>query len=153
MPRAGAPATHREEDTNVIIHEIPGYIQVSYDEAKDYVLFDWTDFTVTLDQIKAIHEKALAAAQQKHCSYYVAETSKVKTVLRPEVVAWFGEWFPKMVAGNIRTIVTVVPSSALANLSTRSWQSEVVGTITMRNTASLKEAEAFVQEMKAAKTK
>ena len=83
MPRAGAPATHREEDTNVIIHEIPGYIQVSYDEAKDYVLFDWTDFTVTLDQIKAIHEKALAAAQQKHCSYYGAETSKVKTVLRP----------------------------------------------------------------------
>lgn len=137
----------------MIVHEVPGYIRVSYDEAKDYVLFDWTDFAVTLDQIKAIHEKALAAAQQKHCSYYVAETSKVKNVLRQDVVAWFGEWFPKMAAGNIRAIATVIPSSALANLSTRNWQSEVVGSITLKNTANLAEAEAFIKELKATKAK
>jgi hypothetical protein len=133
----------------MVIHEIPNYIRVSYDESKDYVLYDWSDFQITLDQIKIAFEKALAMAKLKRCYYFVAETSKVRTILRPEVLKWWGEtWMPKVEEAKIRAVVTVVPPTAVARLSNRSWQAEVVGSITMKNVSTLIEAEAFIKEMK-----
>lgn len=132
----------------MIIHEIPNFIQVSYHDDKHYILFDWTDFYVTLDEIKTIHHKAFETALDKQCFYYIAETSKVKNILRPEVLTWFGsEWVPVLSKGGLKAIITVVPSSGLATLSTRDWQSGVVGTIIQKNVRNLAEAEAYILQL------
>ena len=132
----------------MIIHEVPNFIQVSYSPGKDYILFDWTDFLVTLEQIKVIHQKALDVAVQKQIYFYVAETSKVNSVLRSEVIKWWGEeWVPKLTAAGLKAIVTVVPMKVgLASISTHNWQVQVVGSIVMKNVRSLAEAESYLKE-------
>src|SRR4051794_33662303 len=115
-----------------LIFEKPGYITVTYHPTGDYVLFDWTNFMVTLGEIQTIHEKALSAARRHNCRNYIADTVQVTTTLRPEVVAWWGTtWVPVLAEFGLRAIVTVLPKSALATLSTGSWQREVVGGISM----------------------
>jgi hypothetical protein len=132
----------------MIIHEIPSYVRLSYNSEKNYILFDWTDFDVTLDEIKVLHQKALDTALQTGCFYFIAETSKVKTILRKEVVRWFGEvWVPKLAAAGLKAIVTVVPDIGLATLSTRHWQAGVVASIKMKNVTNLAEAEAFLEDL------
>lgn len=133
----------------MIIYEKPGYIQVVHRAELNYIVFDWTDFLVTLEEIQELHQKALTVAQQKQCHYYVAETSKVSTVLRSEVIKWWAdEWVPAMAAANIRGIITVVPKSAIAALSTHSWQSQVINGINMKNVRNIEEAEAQIEELR-----
>jgi hypothetical protein len=126
----------------------PGKITVSYNAAKDYVLFDWTSFNVTLDEIKAVHEDALATAKRHNCRNYIADTSRVTNALRQEIIAWWGTtWVPTLATFGLRTIVTVPPSSAIATMSTGSWQRQVVNGIAMLNAASLAEAEATLAKV------
>ena len=133
----------------MIIYEKPAYIQVVYRPELNYIVFDWTDFLVTLAEIKELHQKALTVAQEKQCHFYVAETSKVSTVLRSDVIKWWAEeWMSAMVAGGIEGIITVVPKSAISALSTHSWQSQVVNGIQMKNVKSLAQAEEAIQEMR-----
>jgi hypothetical protein len=131
------------------IYSKPGCITVSYDEVDHVVIFDWTKFVVALDEIKELHQKALKIAQERDCYDYIAETSKVKSALPQPVIEWWGqEWVPELVKAGLRSITTVVPSSAIAKLSTRSWQTEVVDGITMKNVQTLQEAKAFVNELR-----
>jgi len=112
----------------MVIYEKPNYIKVEYYPDKNYILFEWFDFMVSPEEIRELHEKALAAAQQNNCYFYVADTSRVHTVLRQEVVEWFGKvWVPRLVAAGLKAVVTVGPASAIATLSHRSWQAVVVG--------------------------
>ena len=127
------------------IHEIPNFIQVSFQEEKNYILFDWTNFSVSLEEIQTIHHKAFETAVEKHCMYYIAETSRVKNILRPEVLDWFAkEWVPVLSAGGLKAVITVVPLFGLATLSTRDWQANVVSQIFQKNVRNLAEAEACI---------
>jgi hypothetical protein len=131
----------------MMIYEKPGYIQVSYHADKNFILFDWTDFGVTLDDIRELHEKALAAVQEKRCYYYIAETSKVTTALSPEVVQWWKDvWVARLVSAGLRAIVTVVPSANVSSRSTREWQVDTLGGILMKNVDSFEEALATIKE-------
>lgn len=96
------------------------------------------------------HERALATAQRSGSLWYIADTSKVRDVLPQEVIQWWGRvWVPRLTQAGLRAIVTVVPSSALASLSTRSWQAEVVGGITLLNTPNFEQAVAAIRRLKA----
>lgn len=137
----------------MIIYEKPHYIQVVYHPDKNFIVFDWTDFMVTLNEIKELHEKALITAQEKNCYYYIAETSKVRTVLRQQVISWWGEvWVPKLVEAGLQAIVTVVPTSTLATLSTYDWQGVVVSGIMMKNVKDFAEAEIVIKELQSSTT-
>jgi alkylhydroperoxidase family enzyme len=136
----------------MIIYEKPKYIQVVYHPDKNIIVFDWTDFLVTLQEIQELHEKALKIAQENGCYYYVAETSKVTNMLRPEVIKWWADiWVPKMVSAGLKAIVTVVPSSAIAAFSTHGWQAQVLDGITMANVRSFADAERLIKEMQSKK--
>lgn len=138
----------------MIIYEKPEFIQVSYRQDGNFILFDWTDFQVTLEEIQELHKKALAVALEKQCFYFIAETSKVRTVLRPIVVGWWTiVWVPKLLASGLKAIVTVVPDSALASLSTRQWQKDIQKWqedsqkgIFMKNVQTLAEAQVLIEE-------
>jgi hypothetical protein len=127
------------------IYEKPGYLVISHNRAKNYILFDWTNFNVTLDEIKSAHTKALETARRTGCRTYIADTSKVANTLRQEVIDWWGStWVPELSNFGLRSIVTVVPERALAKLSTNTWQRQVVAGIAMTNVASIAEAESQV---------
>lgn len=132
----------------MLIYEKQGYIQVRYQADKDYIIFDWTNFLVTLAEITELHHKALDAARANGCWYYVAETSRVTNMLRPEVIRWWADdWVPRLNEAGLKAIITVVPSVALAAMSTHSWQAQVVGSITMLNARSLSDAEALLADL------
>ena len=134
----------------MIIYENAKYIKVVYLPEKNYIVFDWVDFLIPLADIKELHEKALTAAQQNQCYYYMAQTAKVTTVLSSEIIKWWAdEWVPKLIAAGIRAIVTVVPSTAIAAMSTHSWQAQVIGSITMMNAKSIDDAEAIIKQLQA----
>jgi hypothetical protein len=127
------------------IYEKPGYLVVSHNRAKNYILFDWTNFNVTLDEIRSAHDQALEAARRADCRTYIADTSRVANTLRQEVVDWWGAtWVPELAKFGLKSIVTVVPERALAKLSTTTWQRQVVAGIAMTNVSSMAEAEAQV---------
>ncbi|MCG8377549.1 MAG: hypothetical protein MI702_13820, partial [Chlorobiales bacterium] len=66
-----------------------------------------------------------------------------------EVVDWWGEtWVPKLVEAGLKAIVTVVPSNAIAHMSTDSWQTKVTGGITQKNVKTLEEAHALVHQLR-----
>jgi hypothetical protein len=134
-----------------LIHETPQRVQVRIRASRGYVVFDWSSFSIKLDEIEIAHRKALAAAEAERCLYYIADTSKVRDVLPQEVIAWWGSvWVPKLAKAGLRAIVTVVPGSALASLSTRSWQAGVVAGITMLNAPTLSRAKAAVELLQGA---
>jgi hypothetical protein len=128
-----------------VLFEKPGRVVVSYDARKDYVLFDWSSFNVTLDEIQTLHQKALDGAKRHNCRTYIADTSKVRNALPQDVVGWWsGTWVPVLAGYGLRTIVTVLPTSAVANMSTTSWQRQVVDGIATINVTSLAEAESAI---------
>jgi isopentenyl diphosphate isomerase/L-lactate dehydrogenase-like FMN-dependent dehydrogenase len=128
-----------------VLYDKPDILTVSYNPQKNYILFDWTSFFIGLEDIKEAHQKALNAAKSNKCFIYIAETSKVKNVLSQEIVNWFGTWVPKLAEYKLKAILTVVPKSSLAGLSTKSWQKNVVAGITTIDVKSLADAE---EEMK-----
>lgn len=129
-----------------LVHETPRRVKLRVCASGGYIVFDWSSFSIKLGEIMILHEKALAAARDEHALYYIADTSKVRDVLPQEVIQWWGQvWVPKLIQARLCAIVTVVPPSALASLSTRSWQAEVVGGILLSNTATFEEAVAAVQ--------
>jgi hypothetical protein len=135
----------------MILYDKPGFLQISHRADGGYILFDWTSFMITLDDIQQAHHKALTGAQQHDCWFYLADSSKVRNVLRQEVIDWWGKiWIPKLSSSKLRAILTVVPTSAIATLSTRSWQAEVSGGIVMKNAKNLVEAQQAIEQLRAA---
>jgi hypothetical protein len=133
------------------IFEKAGHIEVTYNERKRYVLFHWTSFYVTLDEIQELHRKALDFARTQRCVDYVADTLKVTNALPQPVVQWWGEtWVPTLSAYGLRSIITIVPKAAMAMLSTHRWQKHVKSGIAMANVNSRLEAESMLGALNAA---
>jgi hypothetical protein len=131
----------------MVVYEKRGHVVVSHARKANYIHFDWSNFYVTLDEIKTLHAAALERARASECFYYVADTAKVKNALRQDVIQWWGEvWVPILAKYGLKAIITVVPQAALAQLSTKRWQGHVmVQGIELVEVTSLTEAEAFIR--------
>ncbi len=138
--------------TTRVIFEVSNRVQVRHHEHDGYIVFDWSSFTIKLHEIESVHEAALATALKERCLYYLADTSRVRDVLPQDVIQWWGRsWVPKLGQAGVRAIVTVTPTSALAALSTRSWQAEVLRGITMLNVPTFAQADAAIKRHQADK--
>jgi hypothetical protein len=130
------------------VYEKPNCLKISYNPEKNYVICNWDNYTISLEEIKEGFQKALDAAKANKCYFYIAETSKVKNVIRQEIIEWWGgTYIPELVKYGIKAIVTVVPSSALATLSNKDWQKQVIGGIAMFNVKTLAEAETELAKL------
>jgi hypothetical protein len=126
----------------MVIYESPGYLEVRFIEGKNYIVFVWEDFSIPLADIKRAHELALAFAVQRGCLRFVAECSRARDSLLPEVIVWWRSvWMPKLAAAGLRRIVTVQRRSTLAALSNRDWQRDEGSGIEMLNVDSISDAE------------
>jgi|GEM_PF-2912416 len=126
------------------LFECPGFLEVRNDEGKGYIIFDWSDFSISLREIKKAHEAALNAARASGCRFFIAECSRARDSLLPEVIQWWrSDWVPRLAAEGIR-IVSVEPRSALSILSSRDWQRDTGAGLEITQVATLKEAEALL---------
>ena len=126
----------------MVIYHRPGIVQVTHHPVWNLIALDWDSFSISLDDLKDLHQKTLDVACEKQCYYFVAETSRVRTVFSEDCITWWvNEWVAKLSAAGLKAIVTVVPESALATMSNNAWQSEVVvAGITMKNVKNWLEA-------------
>jgi hypothetical protein len=130
----------------MVLYECPGFLVVRYEQEKDYILFRWSDFSISFEDLVRAHEAALKTAVERACSCYLADCSYARDTLSPEIVVWWREtWLPKMVASGVRVIVTVESTSTLASLSNRNWQRESGTGMKILNVPSLSEAEAALE--------
>jgi hypothetical protein len=129
----------------MILYECKGFLEVDYVEEGDYIAFSWVDFSISFAEIKRAHEAALDFATRRLCFRYLADCSRARDALSPEVIVWWRKtWVPALVAAGVTRIVTVVPSSTLAALSNRDWQRDPERRIEMLNVESLAAAVAFL---------
>lgn len=123
------------------IYDDGHYLRVEDHPEARCVVFNWTRFAISLEDIKKAHYAALEVVKAKGYETLIADTGNVAGVLFPDVVAWWeGEMIGKYVDAGIRQVLTVVPKSALGRLSTKDWQKQVVGKLSTLNVKSLDDA-------------
>ncbi len=131
----------------MLIYEEKNCLKLFNKSNLKYILFDWESFSISLEGIKKAHQVALDNLLKNGYKTYVAETSRVKTALSQDILTWWEkEWIPKLDKNGLKLVVTVLPTTALANLSTKSWQKPVeIGNIHSKNVLSLEEAEEYIR--------
>ncbi len=126
------------------IYEDQGYVEVSYNASKNYVLFNWTNASISFESIKKAHLKAMEVEKSKGVSTLIADCSNMKYSFSSEITDWFsGDMMPKLAKeANIKRIVTVLNGTAMAKLNASSWQR--ANNIELPNVGSMTEAEDLV---------
>ena len=121
------------------------YLTIYLCQAKNYIMFKWQRFGIPVSQLKEAHQTALVTATENNIPNYMAETSEATETLLPTSLQWWAQiWVPKLQSSVIKTIVTVVPHSALASFSTKDWQAVNFDNITLQNAKTVAEAEALL---------
>lgn len=121
------------------------YLTIYLCKEKNYIMFKWRRFGIPVSQLEEAHQTALVKATENNIPNYMAETSEATETLLPAAVQWWAQtWVPKLRSSVIKTIVTVVPHSALASFSTKDWQAVNFDNITLQNAKTVAEAEALL---------
>ena len=127
------------------IYQKEEYLTIYFNKDKNYIMFKWRKFGIPVDQLEEAHQVALDKAIENKIPNYMAETSEATGTLLPASVQWWEQtWVPKLQSSVIKTIVTVVPQSALASFSTKDWQAVNFDNITLQNAKTVAEAEALL---------
>ncbi len=126
------------------IYEKPGYVKITYHSDKNYVLFDWTNATISFDDIKEAHLKAFEIDKEKDVTCLIADCSKMKYSFTTEITDWFAtEMMPRLSKeASIKRIITVLDDSAIAKLNAKSWQK--ANDIDLPNVSSMEEAKKLL---------
>ena len=122
------------------IYEKPGYVTITHHGDKNYVLFDWTNATISFSDIKEAHLKAFEVDKEKGVKTLVADCSKMKYSFTTEITDWFAtEMMPRLSKeAGIQRIITILDNSAIAKLNAKSWQK--ANDIDLPNVSSMNEA-------------
>ena len=125
----------------MIVYSKPGIVTVSVKLTDGYVFFDWKSFMIELEDLKKMHISALNAAKKYNCMHFIGNTSEVRTAMAFDLIDWFGkEWVPKLVTEGLKSVITIVPKSAIASMANKRWQREMVEGIAMVNVSDMYEA-------------
>lgn len=122
------------------IYEKPGYVKITHQSDGNYVLFDWTNATISFEDIKEAHLKAFEVDKEKGVTCLIADCSKMKFSFTTEITNWFAtEMMPRLSKeAGIKRIITVLDDSAIAKLNARSWQK--ANDIELPNVSNMPEA-------------
>lgn len=84
----------------------------------------WHEMHVS-SELRAALGRGLELVKKHRVEHWIADVSQVTTPTSPDDQQWIAEQGPEFIAAGLRTIITVLPSSALAKLSTKGWQRKV----------------------------
>jgi hypothetical protein len=132
-------------NTDTIVSK-PGFLTITHKENPSYIYFAWENFGISLDDCVDAFARAEKAMVERGVFHIITDTANVKQPLRPEVAKWWGEvCMPSLARCGVKLIVSVVPASEAAQLSTRSSPTEVVNNIVMQKAPSVSEAESLLR--------
>lgn len=126
------------------IYKNPDYVEITYNSAKNYVLFSWTNATIPFESIKEAHLKAFEVEKEKGVSCVIADCTNMKYSFTTEITDWFAsEMMPRLSKeAGIKRIITVLNDSAISKMNAKSWQK--ANDIDLPNVGSLAEAEKLL---------
>jgi hypothetical protein len=130
----------------MVVYEKPGFIKITHERDLNYLLYDWASFAVQLPDMKDLHLAAHKVIGDKKVKTILADTSLVKNVLYSDCIQWFGEVaMPKFNAAGLKSIITIVPKTALSMISTVNWQAVELGGIKLMNMHTRAEALGWIK--------
>jgi len=98
-------------------------VKVYYSSLKNYIMFEWQKYYMSLDELKEPFAAALSTAKAKGVKTYATDVRNVKDVLSPECLNWWiNEHVPVLSGMGLKRILTVPPIVALGRLATNTWQ-------------------------------
>lgn len=112
----------------------------------------WKKMHVSAD-LRGDLTQGLALVRRHGVRHWVADVSGVTTPTQKDDQVWIAEQGPKFIEAGLKSIVTVVPKSAIAKLSTKGWQGELQSKgagFVMVDVASLEEAAQVIAQRSAA---
>ena len=122
-------------------------MKVFHNREKNYLLFKWKSFRISLAEIQEMHREILDYAVANNCEILVAETSKTTSALGEDIIQWWRTvWVEKLVESGIKLIITILPRDILAQQSTFDWQNAGFRKTIMFNVLSLEQAENKINE-------
>ena len=132
------------------IYSNPKFVKVTYNQMKNYILFDWTSMAIPLEDLKELHTKACDLVKQRGVKTLVAETSKASGVLFPQCIEWWAnEQVPAYDGAGVNAIITVKGGNPLTRLTNKSWQG-ATGGIDIYEVPTLVDAENIIEDKKVA---
>ena len=130
------------------IYNNPKFVKVTYNQFKNYILFDWSNMAISLEELKELHTKASDVVKKRGVKTLVAETSKATSILFPQCIEWWSnEQVPAYDEAGINSIITVKGGNALTRLTNKSWQG-ATGGIDIYEVPTLVDAENIMQNRK-----
>jgi len=98
-------------------------VKVYYSSIKNYIMFEWQKYYMSLDELKEPFAVALSTAKAKGVKTYATDVRNVKDVLSPECIDWWLNVHVPVLSGmGLKRILTVPPIVALGRLATNTWQ-------------------------------
>lgn len=131
----------------MIVKEYPSLTKLHWEEDVKAVRAEWTTFSIKLDQFKEILDFYLNYASEKKIKNWIVDSANTVGFVSDEINAWLqSEWFPLALKKGITAFITIVPKSAITQLSNDSWQATIGEGFTVLNVANLDEAKKWIKE-------
>ncbi len=105
------------------IYQQPNVVEAVYEPGTKSIVVTWQDLGPH-NYLRPCTEAQLKCAQEDGAKVIIVDTSKAKGVLKQDDQEWFGTYlFPQLQAAGIKSIITVLPESALSKLTAKQWSS------------------------------
>ncbi len=131
----------------MVVKEYPSLTKLHWEEDVKAVIAEWTTFSIKLEQFKEILDAYLSFAAEKKISNWIVDSGSTVGFVSDEINTWLqAEWFPLALQKGITKFITIVPKSAITQLSNDAWQATVGEGFTVLNVANLEEAKKWIKE-------
>lgn len=106
--------------------EIPGKLEVEWEDEAHAVIDTWTNQFITLDEFReAVFIQGITQAQNNGGVAWIVDSSKAKSVFPKKVQDFIvSDVFPKFYEIGIRYFLTITPEDIVAKLSVTKYSAE-----------------------------
>ncbi len=130
-------------------YKIEGLASIDWDIASRAARITWSSFNVKPDQFKLLMEQIVNLLKSRSGSKILVDTSAVTGALSQTVIDDYAQRvLPQFIGMGVKYMATVIPKTAIGKLSTKIWQAEQVGALTMLNVESVDEGREWLKQQK-----
>jgi hypothetical protein len=130
-------------------YQVDGVATIDWDITSRAARITWSSFNVKLDQFKNLMAQITNLLKSRSGTRILVDTSAIQGALPQVIIDDYAQnTLPQFMAMGVKFMATVIPKSAVGKLSTKIWQSEQVGAITMLNVDSVDEAREWLRQQR-----
>ena len=130
-------------------YQVEGVATIDWDITARAARITWSSFNVKVDQFRNLMAQIIKLLTSRAGTRILVDTSAVQGALPQAIIDDYAQnTIPQFMAMGVQFMATVIPKSAIGKLSTKIWQAEQVGAITMLNVESVDEARDWLKKQK-----